>query len=274
MSNMDSLIFNLAVAFAAISAAGYLLSLLLKRVALAKTATWILLASFALMTITLLLSVIKETGLLNPGRRDFFLFCGWSVAGIYLALQLKTKTRILGTFVTPVILLLLITAASQQTGKVLLPADMQNRLTSFHLILAVAGEALFALASLAGLIFLIQNSNLKRAKFDSLIRLLPSLNDLDRINHLCLLWGFFLLTAGLISGVAFAGAAWPAGWYADSKIIWTFGVWVVYGFLLHQHLAIGWRGARMARLSVAAFVVFVITYWLVKICFATVHNFI
>ena len=274
MNNTSFLLFNLAVAFCAISTAGYLLSLFLKRVALAKIATWILLASFALMTITMLLSVLKETGLLNPGRRDFFLFCAWLVAGFYLFLQLKTKTRILGAFVTPVILLLLITAASQQIGKVLLPVDMQNSLTSLHLVLAVAGEALFALASLAGFIFLIQNNYLKRAKFDSLIRLFPSLNDLDRINHICLLWGFFLLTAGLISGVAFAGTAWPAGWYADPKIIWTFGVWVVYGILLHQRLAIGWRGTRMALLSGAVFVVFVISYWLVKIYFTTAHDFI
>ncbi|HOW57583.1 MAG TPA: cytochrome c biogenesis protein CcsA [Smithellaceae bacterium] len=274
MNNADFLLFNLAIAFGVLSTAGYLLSLFLKRVALARISTWILLASFALMTVTLLLSVSKEAGLINPGRRDFFLFCAWSVAGIYLALQLKTKTRVLGAFVTPLILLLQIAAAAQQTGTVLVPADMQNSLTLVHLILAVAGEALFALASLAGLIYLIQNSNLKRAKFDSLIRLLPSLNDLERINRICLLWGFSFLTAGLISGVAFAGAAWQAGWYADPKIIWTFGVWVVYGFLLHQRLAIGWRGARMARLSVAAFVVFVITYWLIKICFATIHDFI
>ena len=105
-------------------------------------------------------------------------------------------------------------------------------------------------------------------------KIFPSLGDLDRINHLCLLWGFPLLTTGLFAGVIFAGLTWIAGWPGDPKIIWTFAVWLIYGFLLHQRLAIGWKGVRMAVLSCAVFILFLLSYLGVRFFFPTMHNFI
>jgi ABC-type transport system involved in cytochrome c biogenesis permease subunit len=105
-------------------------------------------------------------------------------------------------------------------------------------------------------------------------KLLPALEDLDRVNHLCLLWGFPVLTLGLVAGVVFAGFILKSGWGADPKIIWTFIVWVVYGFLLHQRLAIGWKGIRMAVVSCAVFILFLFSYLGVRFCFSTMHDFI
>jgi ABC-type transport system involved in cytochrome c biogenesis permease subunit len=122
--------------------------------------------------------------------------------------------------------------------------------------------------------FIIQNGLLKHRHLSKMSRLLPSLNDLDRINHLSLLWGFPLLTCGIFAGAVFAGFAWEAGWSADPKIIWTFVIWAVYGFLLHQRLAIGWKGFRMAVLSCGVFILFLLSYWGVRTCFSTMHDFI
>ncbi|NTW78265.1 MAG: hypothetical protein HGB33_10950 [Syntrophaceae bacterium] len=57
-------------------------------------------------------------------------------------------------------------------------------------------------------------------------------------------------------------------------MIWAFAVWVLYGFLLHQRLAINWKGFRMAALSCAAFVLFLLSALLIRFCFSTVHKFI
>ena len=105
-------------------------------------------------------------------------------------------------------------------------------------------------------------------------RLLPSLNDLDRINHICLLWGFPVLSVGIIAGAVFAELSWQSGWLTDPKIIWTFAGWIIYGFLLHQRLAIGWKGYRMALFSGAAFILLLLSYGSVRLFFSTLHNFI
>ena len=272
--NMELISFKIAFALCALSTFGYLSSLLIQKLKLAKISTWILSAAFGFLTVNLLFAIIIPSGLINPGSRDFLSLCAWAVCGAYLALQFKTKTRILGVFISPLILLFMIAAESQEAGKYLLPQNLQSGLTSVHLFLTILGEALFIIASCAGIMFVMQNSLLKNKKLSRMIRLLPSLNDLDKINHICLLWGFPVLSMGIIAGTVFAGSNWEAGWLTDPKIIWTFAGWIIYGFLLHQRLAIGWKGYRIAVFSGAAFILLLLSYGSVRICFSTLHNFI
>jgi ABC-type uncharacterized transport system permease subunit len=274
LTDLGLVSFKIALILCALSTAGYLLSLLVKKIKLAKFSTWILASAFGFLTVDLLFVVINTAGLINFGSRDFFCFCAWSVSGIYLALQFKTKTRILGVFISPFILLFMIAAAGQDAGKSLLPQNLQSWLITVHLFLTIVGEALFVLASCAGAMFIIQNRLLKHKKLSRMSRLLPSLNDLDRINHICLLWGFPVLTLGIFAGAVFAGFNWKIGWLTDPKIIWTFAGWIIYGFLLHQRLAISWRGYRMAVFSFAAFILLLLSYESVRLCFSTLHNFV
>jgi ABC-type transport system involved in cytochrome c biogenesis permease subunit len=271
---MELISFKIAFVLCAVSTFGYLSSLLIKKVKLAKISTWILSAAFVFLTVNLLFAVIISSGLINPGSRDFLSLCAWAVCGAYLALQFKTKTRILGVFISPFILLFMIAAAGQEASKYLLPQNLQSWLTAVHLFLAIVGEALFIIASCAGIMFVMQNRLLKHKKLSRMSRLLPSLNDLDRINHICLLCGFPILSVGIIVGAVFAELNWRAGWLGDPKIIWTFAGWIIYGFLLHQRLAIGWKGYRMAVISGAAFILLFLSYGSVRICFSTLHNFI
>ena len=274
MTSLETILFALALVSCVLATVGYLLSLLVKKIVLATASTWVLAAGFILLTLNLLLAAIHSTGWDNFGSRHFLSIYAWAIAGIYLGLQFKTKTRLLGAFVAPFILLFLIAAAGQGSDKNLVPAPWQGWLTTLHLVLAIAGEALFVLASAAGAMFMIQNSLLKHKKPGKMGRLLPSLNDLDRINHLGLLWGFPLLTMGMIGGAIYAAFVWGSLWPADPKVIWALAVWIVYGFLLHQRLAIGWKGSRMAVLSCAVFLLFLLSALLIRFCFATVHNFI
>ncbi len=272
--SLEMILFQLALAFCILCTFGYLLSLLIKRVILAKISTWVLAISFCFLTLGLVTVILNTAGLTNLGSRNFLVFFAWAGSGVYLGFQLKTKTRLLGAFISPFILLLMIAAASQEAGKSLLPQNLQSWLTTLHLVFAIIGEALFVLASCAGAMFIIQNSLLKHKKLGKMSRLLPSLSDLDRINHLCLLWGFPLLTIGIIAGAVFAGMVWKTLLPADPKIIWSFAAWVIYGFLLHQRLAIGWKGSRMAFLSCAVFILFLVSFLAVRFYFTTLHDFI
>jgi len=274
LTNLEIILFTLALTGCGLATAGYLLSLLVKKIVLAKVSTWILAAGFSFLTLNLLLAAVHASGWTSFGSRHLLSIYAWVFAGLYLGLQFKTKTRLLGAFIAPFILLFLIAAAGQESGKNLVPPQWQGWLTTFHLVLAIAGEALFVLASAAGAMFMIQNRLLKHKKPGKMGRLLPSLGDLDRINHLGLLWGFPLLTLGMIGGAIYAALVWGGLWPADPKVIWSFAVWIVYGFLLHQRLAIGWKGSRMAALSCAAFLLFSLSALVIRFCFTTVHNFI
>ena len=270
---MSLLFFKLALAAYLISTLGYALSLLVRRVLAAKVSTAILLAAFGLHTISFFSRFMASGSLAITGIYDTLSLFAWSLCGIYLIMQLKTKTRVLGAFISPVAFLLMIAASAGLDGAVSLPDILKGGLVTAHIVLSVAGEALFALASCAGAMYLIQDRLIKNKTVGSFSRLLPPLKDLDNINHICLLWGFPLLTLGVLAGSIWARTVWGSHWQWDPKQTWTLAAWLLYALLLHQRLAIGWSGRRVALFSLLASILLLIGFIVEKLFFTTIHNF-
>jgi cytochrome c-type biogenesis protein CcsB len=270
---MDLLFFKLALAAYLISTLGYTASLLVRRVLIAKASTWVLFSAFTLHTAFYLTQLILTQALSVKNFPEALSFFAWILCGIYLILQLKTKTRVLGAFISPVAFLLMIGASARIEGPVFMPDALKGGLVTLHVTLSIAGEALFALASCAGAMYLIQNRLIKRKSISGFSRLLPSLKELDNIGHLCLLWGFPLLTLGVLIGSIWARTVWGSHWQWDPKQIWTISAWLLYALLLHQRLALGWKGHRIALFSVLAFVILLAGFFMEKVFFNTLHNF-
>ncbi|PKN33425.1 MAG: c-type cytochrome biogenesis protein CcsB [Deltaproteobacteria bacterium HGW-Deltaproteobacteria-19] len=271
---MDILVFKAALAAYLFSALGYIASLLVKRVHVARIATWLLAAAFVIHAGALVLRFMAIGRAPVVGLHDMHSLIAWIMTGVYLAFQFKTKTRVLGVFVAPVAFLVMVTASAGLGGTVTASPKLEHSLVTIHVILSLAGEALFVLAALAGLMYLIQDKRIKEKKISRFSRFLPPLTDLDRINELCLLWGFPLLTLGVLTGSIWARVVWGSAWQWDAKMIWTLLAWVIFALLLHQRLAIGWRGRKAALYSVAALLVLLLTFVMEKSFFTTVHRFL
>jgi len=155
-----------------------------------------------------------------------------------------------------------------------IPESLRGGLVPIHVVLSVTGEALFVMASCAGAMYLIQDGFIKRRKLNPLSRLLPSLRDLDRINHFCLLTGFPLLTMGVLAGSIWARVVWGSLWQWDPKQVWTLAAWFFYAVLLHQRLAIGWKGHKAALFSILSLVILLVSLLFVNRYFPTVHSFV
>lgn len=271
---MNTFFFKAAFCAYLVSALGYVASLLVNRFRIAKMALWLMISAFLFHSLFLLYRLFEtgQTPLL--GFHEVLTFFAWVMAGIFLALQFKTRTVVLGAFVSPVVCLLMIYASLGLRSAVTIPAVLQGGLVPLHVILSVTGEALFALASCAGAMYLLQDRFLKSKKAGRISRLLPSLGDLDRINHLCLLWGFPLLTMGVLTGSLWARLALGNSWLWDPKQVWTFTVWGTYAVLLHQRLAIGWKGHKTAVFSLLAFLLFLAAFLVERAFFTTFHRFL
>lgn len=270
---MDLLLHKLSIAAYLISTLGYLASLVARRVLVARVATWILFAAFLLHTGFYLAQLMLMQTLFIRNFYETLSFFAWFLCGIYLILQLRSKTRVLGAFISPAAFLLMIGASAGIDGPVSMPEILKGGLVTLHVVLSIAGEALFALASLAGAMYLIQNRMIKEKSIGPFSRLLPSLNELDNINHVCLLWGFPLLTLGVLAGSIWARTVWGSHWQWDPKQIWTLAAWLLYAVLLHQRLALGWKGRRVALFSLAAFLILLAGFILEKAFFAAAHKF-
>jgi len=240
----------------------------------ARISTWIFFSAFILHAASFLFRCVETGHSPFVNLYNSLSFFAWAISGVYLAFQVKTKTRVLGAFVSPVAFLLMMVASIRLGEGVSMPAILEGYWVPVHIILSISGEALFTLACLAGAMYLIQDRFIKSKKVSGFSRLLPPLRDLDRINHICLLWGFPLLTLGVIAGSIWARTVWGSHWQWDPKQVWTLIVWGFYAILLHQRLAIGWKGRKVAFFSIVAFLILLFAFVGANVFFITSHRFI
>jgi cytochrome c-type biogenesis protein CcsB len=270
---METTLFKAALLAYLVATLGYMASLMVKRVVIARATVWILLTAFVIHGISLALRCFSRglTPAIHP--HETLSFFAWAMTGTYLAFQLKTKTRVLGAFVSPLAFLLMVVASSRLGVDVPVPDILKGTLVPVHVALSVIGEALLAIACGAGILYLAQDSQIRQRKMTPMSRYLPSLDDLDRVNHVSLLAGFALLTLGVLVGSVWASTVWGRPWPWDPKLMWTLAAWFFYAVLIHQRLAIGWKGRKIALLSIAALAVLLYAFVGVNSFFKTVHRF-
>ncbi|MCK5837091.1 MAG: cytochrome c biogenesis protein CcsA, partial [Desulfobacula sp.] len=129
-----------------------------------------------------------------------------------------------------------------------------------HILLVFTGEASLALASGAGILYLLQEKGIKTKSPGFFFKRLPSLDLLDNVGYACLTTGFALLTIGLVAGFIYAKAIWGRFWSWDPKEVFSVGTWVVYAALLHLRLYSGWRGRKSAIMTLIGFFVILFTF--------------
>ena len=122
-----------------------------------------------------------------------------------------------------------------------------------HMVCSLLSYAAFLVAFLSGLLFLIQERQLKRKTMGLLFHQLPSLGTLDRLNFLAVGVGFWLLSIGVACGLVGARALLGRWWIGDPKECLTMLLWSSYFVLWIVRLRSTLRGRRVALLSILGF---------------------
>jgi cytochrome c-type biogenesis protein CcsB len=233
----------------------------------------ILLAGFAALTVQLAYdySMLGAAPVLS--FKTALSFFAWSILGAYVLLHLKFRLMVLGSFVSPLAAFLMILSSALPVAEVVVRPVFKSIWLSIHVLTTLMGDGMFAVAFMAALMYLIQESQIKRKRFGSLYSRLPSLQTLDSINHYSLMYGFALLTVGMMTGAFFAQIALGSYWRWDPKEVWSLITWLFYAVLLHERLAVGWRGRRAAILSILAFLVLLFTFLGIGLWMSDYHSF-
>ncbi len=180
-------------------------------------------------------------------------------AGIGLLVQYRLPVSILGAIVSPIGFVLTLGVYIFYTQARALPPTLQSTWFPIHVTAAFLGNAIFAVAFGASLVYLLKEKQLKQKKSSSLLRRLPSLETLDVLNYRSLSWGFLLLTVGLLTGAVWAEYAWGQFWIWEPRLILSVVTWILYALLLHYRSA-GWRGRSAAMLTIMCFAVLVVSF--------------
>jgi ABC-type transport system involved in cytochrome c biogenesis permease subunit len=193
---------------------------------------------------------------------EAIVFMTWAIVAVYLVLGLWARLRFLGAFASPVLFGMgvfgLMPALDNPTAA---KSEFFNGWSSLHAALILLAYGAFGLSSIAGLMYLTQEHNLKFHKLRAVLSLLPPIERLERTIGRLLLAGFILFTAGLAVGAVFVKRPPGAHFFQDAKVIWSAFLWVVYTGLLMMRWFFRQGGRRFAWGAVGTFAFVMLTFW-------------
>ena len=241
--------FWIALALYGGAAAAYLVSFLADRPGAAKLARTLMVLGVAAHGIDI---GWRGTQHVHPAQsvREALGFLAWIVAGGFLAATWRYRADLAGVVAAPVSLALLAVARLSPAGQ---EQEGLTALGRIHILLAVLGVALFAIATVLSLLYLFEDRSLKSKKFDTntFKRNAAPLESLDRRSHRLVLAGFPIFTVAVGLGIAWVSQR-ESG-FDRPEYPFAIASWLTFATLLIARVVYGWRGRRTAMLTVGGF---------------------
>jgi len=204
---------------------------------------------------------------------ESLVFFSWTVAILYIFVELKYKEHIIGVFATPLVFLAIAYASLSPdiSSKIspLIPALKSNWLIA-HVITCFLGYAGFAVAFGFSIMYFVKPKN---SDSTSIFAKLPSLDLIDEITYQMVVFGFLFLTIGIITGAVWANSAWGTYWSWDPKETWSLITWIVYAVFMHLRMMRGWQGKNLAWVSIIGFMAVMFTYFGVNFLLSGLHSY-
>jgi cytochrome c-type biogenesis protein CcsB len=270
---MDVVFFRLALVFYLVATAGFLHFIVKKNKAVGNWSHRILIIGFILNSIHLAVDYYTLGAMPALTFKSSLTFFSWTIIAAYIIFQFKFRIMILGSFVIPFSVFLMIISSAIPFSPITIKPIFKNLWLPLHVGASLLGDGIFAIAFMAGIMYLIQEHQIKTKKLGAFYSRLPSLNLLDSINYRAISYGFILLTIGMITGSILAQGSHGSYWRWDPKEVWSLITWLCYAVLLHQRTAIGWRGKRSALMSIGCFFILIFTFIGVNLLLEGYHSF-
>jgi len=128
-----------------------------------------------------------------------------------------------------------------------------------HIAVALAGLAVFGVATAVAGVYLAVERMLKGKRFGPVFRRVPSLELLDDLNRRLVVWGFIALSLTLLTGAWVQARLRPDTRWSPAELA-VVVAWMAFGVVLQLRILAGWRGRRVALLTMAGFGVLVVSF--------------
>jgi cytochrome c-type biogenesis protein CcsB len=194
------------------------------------------------------------------GLHDAASLLAWTIVLAFLLTYVRTGVEALGLPAYPVAFGLMLVAnftPAQAAGDPLL----KGYFLPIHATLAFFGYAALFVAFAMGILYLVQERELKSRSPHTFYYLIPSLERCDTIGGRSVDAGFGFLTLAIITGFLWSEAALGRYWSGSAKEWSGVIAWVIYVALIVARHRTGWGGRRAALLGVAGFAVVVFTFF-------------
>jgi cytochrome c-type biogenesis protein CcsB len=186
------------------------------------------------------------------GLHDGASLLAWMIVLAYLMTFVRTGLDALGLLAYPaafgLVLLASLTPASAGGDPLL-----KSVFFPVHVTLAFIGYASLFVAFAMGVLYLVQERELKSRSPRAFYYLIPSLERCDTISGSSVMVGFGFLTLAIITGLLWSHHAFGRYWSWDAKEWTAVTAWAIYVGLLVTRWRTGWGGRRAALMGIAGF---------------------
>lgn len=271
-------LFDLTTLLFGVASVNYVAALYGKKETIARIGTWVCIAAAVVSTAAIGVRW-AESYKMGIGRipvtnlYESLVFFAWSVNLFYLVVEWKYKSRTFGAFVMPIAFGTMLFALTNESSIQPLVPALQSYWLHAHVITCFVGYAAFAVSAGVAVMFLMKAKREERKVTGGVVGRFPSTKVLDDLVYKAIVWGFPFLTAGIITGAAWANYAWGTYWSWDPKETWSLIVWLVYAAFLHARVTRGWHGRRAAILSIVGFLATIFCYLGVNLVLSGLHSY-
>src|SRR6267143_413789 len=200
--------------------------------------------------------------------RETLSFLAWTLVASYSLIIYRYRARPLGTFILPLVSLLVFIAAVTRSV-----IDSTTKTTAVrdtcrfpvHTTLLFFAYAAFFVVFVASVMYLLQERSLKLKTFGAIFHRLPSLTTVNEIATSSTAIGLTLLTVGIATGMLWASSRDGRLWHNDPKEIFAALTWLLYLLLILYRSTSRWRGRMSAWMGVAGFALVLFTFLVARL---------
>jgi len=215
-------------------------------------------AGLVAQTVGLILRGVGAGHFPFAGLYESMVLISWAIVLVWHVLESFTKLKAIGLYVMPVVLVLLTVALVEYNPPVGLGPVLRSDIVIVHVVVMLVAIGCLYVAGGAAIIYLIEETLLRRRKTGGVLGRLPSLAALDRLTYHATLLGLPFLTMGMAAGVIRAEAFRVPGWATDPMVLLSAAAWAVYLVLIAGRVRGEWSGRSVSWLAVAGLVLLLV----------------
>lgn len=198
----------------------------------------------------------------------------FAVALVYVVVEWHGRERSTGLWMVSLALLFQL-LASVLAGPEPPPRELfGDPYFAGHVLLALIGYSAFAVAAAYGFLFLELYRELKIGRFSVFFGKLPPLEVLERMMTGALIAGFLALSGAVGVGFIRLYRLGREDWITDPMILFTLGVWGLYGGALLLRRLHRWQGRQTAIVSLAGLAIILVSLLTVNLMLTGLHAFL
>jgi cytochrome c-type biogenesis protein CcsB len=260
MTELEKILFWLALFAYAMSFTMYMTTLVMKIERHGRIAYWALWTGFVLETAVIAVRWQSTGHVPTIGNYEYSLAGTWLIIMMTLFLVTRYPEMRAGALMTiAASMIFLGTGIGSNPSLRPLGVSLISNWLLIHIVFSWLGFAAYVVACGMGLLFLIKDHWGGRS--GSVLERLPALTAIEDIMIRYVVFGFINHFLSLTTGAIWAKSLWGGYWSWDPVETWSLVTWMMYGLIIHLKVSLKWPGRRLAWLTVLA-IIGILVSWL------------